>query len=84
MNEEHVIELLLWLVVLAVLVLVATYLIGKIRVKSAQQELSTSDLMSKFQELHSQGKLSETEFRTIKTTLAAHLQHEIKDSDESG
>ena len=84
MNDQHVIELLVWLGVLALFAGVAACVLWKIRVKSAQQEPSTHDLVSKFQELHSQGKLSETEFRTIKTTLAARWLQEIKDSDESG
>jgi uncharacterized membrane protein len=77
-------ELVLWLAVGAVLIAVAWYVLGKIRPNPAQQELVSNELMSKFRELHSRGVLSDTEFRTIKTTLAARLQEEIRDNGETG
>jgi uncharacterized membrane protein len=66
------------------LVTVAYYVIGKIRPKPAQKERKASQWLSKFRELHSQGELSDEEFRTIKTTLAAQLQDELKDNGEKG
>ena len=77
-------DLVVWLAVLAILVAIAYYVIGKIRAESVQQEPGASELLSKFRDLHSQGDLSETEFRTIKTTLAARLQDELKDDEETG
>ena len=53
-------------------------------VQDEQQEPTASELMSKFRELHSRGELSDAEFRTIKTTLAARLQEELKDNGETG
>ena len=35
-------------------------------------------------ELHSQGELSDEEFRTIKTNLATQLQDELNDNGEKG
>ncbi len=77
-------ELVVWLAVLAVLAAIAFYVIGKIRAESVQQEPGASELLSKFRDLHSEGDLSETEFRTIKTTLVARLQDELKDDEETG
>ena len=77
-------DLVVRLAVLAILVAIAYYVIGKIRAESVQQEPGASELLSKFRDLHSQGDLSETEFRTIKTTLAARLQDELKDDEETG
>lgn len=37
----------------------------------------TSDLMSKFRDLHSEGGLSDEEFRNIKTKLAIELKSEL-------
>jgi len=76
-------ELVLWIAVCAILTAVAVYVIGKIRAKPVQQEPTASELMSKFRELHSRGELSDTEFRTIKTTLTAQLQNELKDSSQT-
>ncbi len=61
---------------LAAVIAVGIYVIGKVRGEAAQQELGASELMSKFRELHSRGDLSDEEFRTIKTNLAAELQEE--------
>ena len=69
---------------LAILVAVAAYVIGLVRPKSSQHEPKASELMSKFRESHSKGNLSDEEFRTIKSTLAAQLKDELKDNGETG
>lgn len=71
-------ELLFWTAVLAVLTTAAVFVVGKIRLKTLQQEPPASELLSKLSELHSRGELSDAEFRTIKTTLAAHLQRQAE------
>lgn len=76
--------LILSIAVLAILVAVACYVIGKIRPKPVQKEPKASEWLSKFRELHSQGGLSDEEFRTIKTNLATQLQDELNDSGEKG
>jgi hypothetical protein len=65
-------------------VAIGTYLVGKLRSKALQQEPTVGELLIKFRELHSQGVLSDAEFRTIKTTLTAQLQGELKDNGEKG
>ena len=54
------------------------------RRQTVQEELSANQLLSKFRELHSQGGLSDAEFRTIKTKLAASIQDELKDNGQTG
>jgi hypothetical protein len=41
-------------------------------------------MAGKFRELHSQGVLSDAEFRTIKTALTVQLQQELKVNNETG
>ena len=82
--EGRAAETVIWVAVCAVGVAVAIYVFGKVRGWSAQQEPTASDLMSKFRDLHSRGQLSDAEFREIKTNLAARLQEELKDNDETG
>jgi len=77
-------ELVLWTALLAMLVAVVIYVIGRIRGAPAQQEPTASELISKFREMHSKGELSDAEFRTIKTTLAVRLEEELKDTGETG
>jgi uncharacterized membrane protein len=76
--------LVLWAAILAALVAVAIYVIKKVRAKAVQKEPTTSELLSKFRELHSRGELSDAEFRTIKTTLASQLHEELKDNGQTG
>ena len=86
--DDHWVEfyqrLVAWGAALAVLVLVAAYVVGKIRAKPIQKEPVSSELMTKVRDLHSQGGLSDAEYRTIKTTLAARLQEELRDTGETG
>lgn len=81
--RDGTVELAFWLALLALLIAVAIYLAEKIRAKPAQQEPPASQLLSKCREWHSQGGLSDEEFRTIKTTLTTQLQQELRDSDET-
>jgi hypothetical protein len=69
-------EVVLWLAVLLILVAVACYVAEKIRPKPEKKELTGSQWLSKCRDLHSQGELSDEEFRTIKTTFAAQLREE--------
>ncbi|NQU23024.1 MAG: hypothetical protein HQ567_17235 [Candidatus Nealsonbacteria bacterium] len=77
-------QLVVWLALLAALIAVVVYVIGKLRAEPVQQEPIASELISKFRELHSKGQLDDAEFRTIKTTLAEQLQEELKRNGETG
>jgi len=77
-------ELIVWAAVLGIAVTVAYYVIAKVRTAPAQYEPTASELMSKFRETHSQGGLSDEEFRTIKTTLTEQLREELSDNEEKG
>ena len=77
-------RLVLALVILAVLIAVAAFIIAKIRSEPAKKVQQASDWLSKYTELHSKGGLSDEEFRTIKTKLAERLQDELNDNGENG
>jgi hypothetical protein len=76
-------QLIIALAVMASLVAIGVYAIGKIRGQAVQKEPPASELLTKFRELHSQGALSDEEFRTIKTTLKERLQRELGDRSDS-
>ena len=82
--ETQAPQLVFWIAVGAILLAVAMYVFGKIRGQTAQQEPTASEMISKFRELHSKGVLSDAEFRTIKSRLAARLGDEVKDNGEKG
>jgi hypothetical protein len=49
---------------------------------SSEQDETTSDLLTKFREMHHQGYLNEAEYRTIKTELTGKLSDELSGEDE--
>ena len=68
---------------LAALVAVGFYLIGRIRGRYRQTEVGTGFLLDNFRELHSGGQLSDEEYRNIKSKLAARLREELSQSDKA-
>jgi uncharacterized membrane protein len=77
-------QAVIWLAVCAALVAVGIYVVMKVRQTLSEKEAKTHELISDFRELHSQGELSDEEYRTIKATLAARLQQEIKGKGKEG
>ena len=82
--KDPIAELVAWGAIGAAVIALGAYVISKLRAEPAQKELDASQLMSKFRDLHSEGELTDAEFRTIKTTLGARLQDELKDNGEKG
>ena len=85
--DDPVAKFILWLSAGAIISVVGIYAVVKIRgeaLKDEQPEPVASELMSKIRELHSQGQVSDEEFRTIKTKLAPRLQGELKDNGQTG
>ena len=77
-------KILLWLAALGALLVLIIYVLGKVRARTLQHEPGASEMLAKFQELHSRGVLSDAEFRTIRTTLTAQRTQELKDTGETG
>lgn len=76
-------QLVIWTAILASLLALGIYVIGKFRPGEEEDRFGTSDLITNFRELHALGQLTEDEFRTIKTKLAGRLQDEVQPHDES-
>ncbi len=68
----------------AVLVAVGVYVVGRVRAGLREDDVPSSELLTNFRELHAQGVLSDEEYRTIRATLSARMQQEIKDSGQEG
>ncbi len=77
-------QLVVWGAVGAALVAVGIYVVSKVRAGFRDDASPTSRLVNDFRELHSQGELSDQEFRTIKTMLAARMQQEVKGKGDAG
>ena len=76
-------QLVIMIAILAIMIAASVYVLGRFRDRDEQDQQTTHDALTNFRELHSRGDLSDAEFRTIKTVLAAKLQDEIKDNGES-
>lgn len=66
--------IVLWVAGLALVTSVCVYLVGKFRGSYRESDLEPSNLMSNFRDLHSQGELTDEEYRNIKAKLATQLQ----------
>ena len=83
-QQASITRVVIWVAVVAALAITAYYIVGRLRDREDAGQPQASEMLSNFRELHSQGKLDEQEYRTIKTLLAARLQNEIKDTGEKG
>lgn len=77
-SVESVLSVVIWTALLTALVVAATILVRRFRGSDVDGEVSASELLTKFREVHSQGGLSDQEFRTIKAQLTERLQTELE------
>jgi uncharacterized membrane protein len=80
--DNHILQGIFWCAVLAVLVTAGWWLVRSLRGSSDEEQPVSSELLTKFRELHLRGGLSDEEFRTIKTLLTQRLRDELKDTGE--
>jgi hypothetical protein len=69
---------------IAVLTGLGALVVSRFRGSAEDDQPPASEMLSKFRELHEQGKLSDAEFRNIKTQLADKLQQELSDNEKQG
>lgn len=82
--QQHLVQVALFLGVLAALTVLAFHLLGRWRDGAEEEQPTASEMLTKFRELHARGTLSDEEFRTIKAKLAAQLERELSDGDAAG
>jgi hypothetical protein len=82
--RDPIVDLAIGMVGLILFVAIAAYVIGKVRKRARHEQSSVLELLSKFRDVHSQGGLSDAEYRTIKTRLANRALGELKDKDQTG
>ena len=67
-----------------VLIAIGVLAVRRFRDSSDDDQVTSSEALVNFREMHAQGVLSDEEFRTIKTQLASQMQAELSDSSETG
>lgn len=80
--SEPLLRAALWFAAIFVLLALAAVIVRRWRGGSADDQPSSSELLTKFRELHVRGTLSEDEYRTIKTKLATELQTKVNRNDQ--
>jgi hypothetical protein len=70
--------------VMAALAALGAWIVSKFRGGADDDQPPASELLSNFRDLFDQGKLSDAEFRNIKTLLKERLQQELSGSGEPG
>ena len=73
----------IWVAVLLIVMAVGYYLVRRFRDRADDDRQTASELLTNFREMHQEGDISETEFRTIKTVLGEKLQEELDESEEN-
>jgi uncharacterized membrane protein len=82
--QENEARTIILLAVLVMLCAVGFYVIGRVRGTIRKSDQISNDLFMNFRELHSRGKLTDEEYRTIKAKLATRLQEELKEKEQKG
>ncbi len=75
--DDRYAQIIVGVAVIAVLVAIGVYVVGRMRSELNDQPQNTSDVMSTFRELHEEGELSDEEYKSIKAKLSASLKQEI-------
>ena len=63
---------------LAGLCVLGLFIVGKMRRGLRESDQGGTDFMTNFREMHSQGELSDEEYRTIKAKLASRLRDQCR------
>ena len=81
---EFLARVLIFLAAVIGVLAIGIALARRYRDDADEDGLKATDMLTKFQDLHFQGELSDEEFRTIKTKLADNVQDELRDTGETG
>ncbi len=77
-------QVILWTLVGVALCAMGAYVVKRFRDRKGDDQPNTSELLTNFREMHSQGGLSDEEFRTIKAKLASDLKAALSDNSGAG
>ena len=70
-------QAVLYVSALLVLMTIGYYIVLRFRDRTDEDHLEVNEQLTNFREIHHKGDISDTEYRTIKTTLGEQLQEEL-------
>jgi uncharacterized membrane protein len=71
-------QAVLYVAALLILMTIGCYIVLRFRDRTDEDHLQANEHLTNFREIHHKGDISDTEYRTIKTTLGAKLQNELE------
>ena len=71
-------QAVLYVAALLILMTMGCYIVLRFRDRTDEDQLKANELLTNFREIHQQGDINDTEYRTIKTTLGVKLQDELE------
>ena len=77
-------QVVIWMAVLSSMVVLALWLGGRFRDRTDDDRQTANEMLTNFREMHHQGDIDDSEFRTIKTVLGTKIQEELRDTDNTG
>ncbi len=77
-------QVVIWSTVLLIVIVIAVFIVGRLRDRKDDARLDANDLLTNFRELHLQGDIKDSEFRDIKSVLGTKLKRELNDKDHPG
>jgi uncharacterized membrane protein len=77
-------QIVIWTAALLLIAAIVYYAVESLRGRDDEDHQTANQLLTNFRELHHQGDIDDSEFRTIKTVLGAELQQELSDPDNEG
>ena len=77
-------QAVIWTALAFLMTALGYYVVESLRGRDGEDQQTANQLLTNFRELHHQGDIDDSEFRTIKTVLGAELQQELSDADDEG
>ena len=72
----------IWSTVLLIVIVIAVFIVGRLRDRMDNDRLASNELLTNFRELNLQGDIEDSEFRDIKSVLGTKLKRELNDKDD--
>ena len=77
-------QAVIWVTVGLVLSVAGWYFVGIFRDRDGDDQPTASKLLTNFREMHLEGDINDSEFRTIKTVLGERLDEELSEEEDTG
>ena len=76
-------QAVLYVSALLILMAMGCYIVLRFRDRTDEDQLKANELLTNFREIHQQGDINDTEYRSIKTTLGEQLEEELDQINSS-